>query len=290
MKPMIVLRFDLESAYALAGVETEENWRTWIDEVVASVTNIARVLKSRNVPATFFILGKVLEHGGGRLTPILKSHPGVDIQSHTYSHMPINSDAPAHVEKLRRELRLTAELIEKHFGERPIGLCGPGNYYRGLQGYKKALGMLWEEGYRFIGTDGEGPPEQPMPAPMTQPYWYVADGFPDLLEEPITGWHCNMLFNTGGQSDGFKPQVGFPDGSMLEKIPETIDEGFDARARELQYAIDHGLVYAPAHHPWSIYRFDPEMEHLGRLIDMAKANDVAVMNCRQLYAHYVGDR
>ena len=129
-----------------------------------------------------------------------------------------------------------------------------------------------------------------MPAPFTQPYWYVDDGFLDLLEELVIGWHCNMLFNTGGQSDGFKPQVGFPDGTILEKTPETVEEGFAARAREFQYAIANELVYAPAYHPWSIYRFDPEMEHLDGLIEMAKANGVPVLNCSGLYEYYLARR
>jgi peptidoglycan/xylan/chitin deacetylase (PgdA/CDA1 family) len=288
---MFILRFDLESAYALGGrPETEENWQTWIDEVVASVSSIVGVLKDHDAPATFFIVGKVLEHGGDRLAPILTSHPGIDIQSHSYSHLYIKSGAPEMPETLRGELGRTADLIERHFGARPIGFCAPGNFYQGLQGCKPLLKVLWDEGYRFIGTDGEGPPERPMPAAMTQPYWYAADGFPDLLEVPVTGWHCNMLFNTGGQSDNFQPQVGFPDGSILEAIPRTIDEGFAARAHEFQYAIDHGLVYAPAYHPWSIYRFDPEMVHLGWLIEMARANDVPVRNCRQLYQHCKAQR
>jgi len=283
---MFILRFDLETAYALRSApETDENWQLWIDEAVAAVSRIVAVLRQHDAPATFFIVGRVLEKGGDRLAPVLKSHPLIDIQSHSYSHMVVKSDDDAVADQFRQELRKTSALIETHFGARPIGFCAPGNFYRGLQGCRKPLRVLREEGYRFVGSDGEGPPERPMPAPFTQPYWYADDGFPDLLEEPITGWHCNMLFNTGGQSDNFRPQVGFPDGSVLEKLPATIEEGFAARAKEFQYAIDHGLIYAPAYHPWSIYRFDPEMAHMGRLIDMARANDVPILNCRQLYAH-----
>ena len=106
---------------------------------------------------------------------------------------------------------------------------------------------------RFISTDGLGPPERPMPAPFTQPFWYQEEGFPELFEAPVTGWHCNLLFNTGRQSDDWKPGPGFPDGSILEKLPDTVDEGFDARSREFQFAIDNNLVYAPAMHPWSMY-------------------------------------
>jgi hypothetical protein len=283
---MFVLRFDLESGYALGGERNEENWRRWIDEAVAAVSAIRAVLDRHRVPATFFIVGIVLEKAGDRLASLLKGSPLLDVESHSYTHMGIKSEDPAVAEQLRRELRLTADLIESHFGARPIGFCAPGNFYRGLRGCKRPLQVLWDEGYRFIGTEGEGPPGQYMPAPFTQPYWYAEDGFPDLLEEPIAGWHCNMLFNTGGQMDGFKPQVGFADGTVLEKLPATVEEGFAARAKEFQYALDNDLIYAPGNHPWSCYRFDPEMTHLDRLIEMAKANDVRIVNCKQLYEEY----
>jgi len=283
---MFVLRFDLESAYALGGERTKANWRRWTDEAVASVSRICSVLERHSVPATFFIVGLLLEKAGDRLASILKGNPLLDIESHSYSHMGIKSQDSAVAEQLRRELRLTSDLIVTYFGARPVGFCAPGGFHRGLRGCGKPLQVLWDEGYRFIGTDGEGPPEQPMPAPFTQPYWYAEDGFPGLLEEPVTGWHCNMLFNTGGQSDGFQPHAGFPDGSILEKLPATIEEGFAARAKEFQYAMDNRLVYAPANHPWSLYRFDPKMTHLDKLIEMAKANDVPIVNCKQLYEQY----
>lgn len=143
--------------------------------------------------------------------------------------------------------------------------------------------MYWDQ---FVGSDGSGPPEQPMPALFTQPYWYAEDGFPDLLELPLNGWHCNKLFNTGGQNDNWQPAPGWPDGTILEKLPETVEEGFQARAKELQHAIDNDLIYTPSLHPWSIYRFDPELEHLDRLIEMAKENDVPVLNAMQLYEEY----
>ncbi len=283
---MFILRFDLESAYSLGGERTEENWRLWIDEAVAGVAQICRVLERHEVPATFFIVGALLEKAGDRLASILRNTPLVEVQSHSYSHMAIKSEETAVADQLRRELGRTSDLIAAHFGARPIGFCAPGNFYRGLQGCRKPLQALWDEGYRFIGTDGEGPRGQPMPAPFTQPYWYAEDGFPDLLEEPVTGWHCNMLFNTGGQSDGWKPAPGLPDGTVLDALPVTVDEGLQVRKKEFRYAMDNGLVYAPGNHPWSLYRFDPEMTHLSALIEMAKANGVPVLNCTQLYEEY----
>ena len=62
-----------------------------------------------------------------------------------------------------------------------------------------------------------------------------------------------------------------------------VDEGFQGRRKELQYAIDRNLIYGPAMHPWSVYRFAPELEHLEPLIEMAQGKNVLTLNGRQLY-------
>ena len=68
--------------------------------------------------------------------------------------------------------------------------------------------------------------------------------------------------------------------------PATVEEGFQARKKEFQYAIDRNLVYSPAMHPWSVYRFDPELKHIEWLIEMAHEENVPIMNCYQLYEKY----
>jgi peptidoglycan/xylan/chitin deacetylase (PgdA/CDA1 family) len=281
---MLLLRFDVESAYALRQEPpTEANWQKWIAESLAGVTSIVRVLERHNVPATFYITGLVLEHAGIELAALLKPNPLFDIESHSYSHPQIMGPGwEMSRGELHDELIRTSDLIFKYFGHRPIGFCAPGNYYRGLHGRTRLLAALWEEGYQFIGTDGMDARGFPFPAPMTQPYWYTEDGFPDLLEIPITGWHCNALFNSGHQNNNWQPAPAFPDGSILETLPVTVEEGFAARKREFDYAIVHGLIYAPCMHPWSVYRFDPELKHLDWLIQMAKDNHLQVLNCSQL--------
>ena len=61
---MFILRFDLESGYALGGEQTEVNWSKWIDEAVAAVTAICRAVERHDVPATFFVVGLLLEKAG----------------------------------------------------------------------------------------------------------------------------------------------------------------------------------------------------------------------------------
>jgi hypothetical protein len=288
-KPVLVLRFDVESAFALRRhPPTAGHWRAWIDETFAAVASICKVLNRHAVPATFFVTGLVLEHAGAEIAGLLKGNPAFDVQSHSYSHqMGMDATDSASLAEFRDELARTERLLSDTFGVRPIGFCAPGNFYRGLRGKPRPLAVLWERGYRFVGSDGQDARGLPYPAPFTQPYWYDEEGFSDLLELPITGWHCNMLFNSGHQNDGWTSAPGFPDGSILERLPETVGDGFQARAKEFLYAIERGLIYAPAMHPWSIYRFDPQLEHLDRLIQLAEDNEVRIMNCLRLYELYV---
>ena len=76
---MFILRFDVESAYALnPSIESDENWQIWLEETLASVEQITRVLKRYDAPATFCIVGKVLERAGERclLSRLLADYKG----------------------------------------------------------------------------------------------------------------------------------------------------------------------------------------------------------------------
>ena len=91
---MFVLKFDVESAYALGrDSETDENWAVWIRECVSALKSIATILKRNDAPATFFILGNVLERAPDEVAGVLDD-PLFDVQSHTYSHLHIIDDDP----------------------------------------------------------------------------------------------------------------------------------------------------------------------------------------------------
>ena len=87
---MLVLRFDVESAFVLRQeTPSDTNWQKWIDEMLAGVSGICTVLDRQSVPATFFVVGLLLEKAGNELTSLLGRNPLFDIESHTYSHWKI---------------------------------------------------------------------------------------------------------------------------------------------------------------------------------------------------------
>ena len=284
----LVLRFDVESAAALASPaeRTDAAWAVWIEESLAAVRALGAALNDHDAPASFFIVGELLARAGDRYAALLAERPGFDIGNHTFTHMCIvRAEGEQPIEQFRDELRATGALIRRHFGLDPIGFTAPGCFHNGLRGRAEQLRVLWEEGCRHITTSGRAAPDEPRrgPAPIVNPFWYAEDGFPGLLEEPLSGWHCNLLFNSGRQNDGWQPARGFPDGAVLDHLPRTVEEGFAVRLRELEYAVAHGLIYAPAMHPWSVCRFDPDLIHLRRLIDAARHRGLPVLNCRQVY-------
>jgi peptidoglycan/xylan/chitin deacetylase (PgdA/CDA1 family) len=290
----LILHFDTESVRAKAPPDysTDAARPDWLDEALKAAASICNVLNDTGARASFFIVGRLLELAGDEYADLL-GNERFDIGNHTFNHWkvcPAKSDD--YVERFTDELTRTAQQIERCFGTAPTGFTTPGGYYRGLAGKTQPLGVLHDQGYRYISSDAQPRRDSPAcsPAPFNQPHWYDEDGFGDLLEIPLTGWHCNLLFNTGGQNDNWQPAPGFPDGTILERLPRTVEEGFAVRKKEFQYAIDHDLVYQPCMHPWSVYRADPMLDHLRRLIEMARAHDVPVVNCRDVYDQYAPRR
>ncbi len=276
---ILLLGFDTESDIA-AGNETDVDES--IKESLSAVSVITTILDEYQAPATFFILGRLLHCTGDEYQKLLAQQKNFDIQSHTYSHASLKPPGGLSLPELDDEVKQTKELIQKFFGVEAMGLRAPGNYYRGLQGYPDRLKIMWDNGIRFLGSDGEGPPEAHFPAPFTQPYWYKKEGFPNLLELPITGFHCTYLLQTIGDQH-WKDKVGFPTGEILEELPKTVDEQISVRQKEFQYAIDNDLLYSPGLHPWSIYRFDKKLRCLRSVIEMAKDNSVPIKSFKDYY-------
>ena len=279
---VLLLGFDTESDIA-AGNETDVDES--IRESLSAVSLITTILDEYQASATFFILGRLLDYAGDEYGKLLGGQKNFDIESHTYTHRPLKPPSELSLQELDDEVKETKKLIQKFFGVEAIGVRAPGNYYKGLQGHPDRLKILWDNGVRFLGSDGEGPPEAHFPAPFTQPYWYKKEGFSNLLELPITGFHCTYLLQTIGDLH-WKDKVGFPTGEILRELPKTVGEQILVRQKEFQYAIDNDLLYSPALHPWSIYRFDKKLRCLRFLIQMAKDNSVPIKSFKDYYLAY----
>lgn len=229
-------------------------------------------------------MGRLVEHSPLAFRDVLGGMPQVEIASHTYSHIQMKPfpHAPCNntIDEIRRDVEKGSEVIRKIFGIDVIeGLCVPGNYYRGFQDRPDLQEMLSEIGFRYISSDGRGPRET-IPAPFTQPYWYEKHR---LLEIPHTGWHCNMLNCLMEEVTLWPP---LPSTVLPPKKIENVTELLDAYRREFDYAYNNNLYYAPGLHPWSLFRFDPEISVVRSLLEWSRERSFPVMAYREVYQIY----
>lgn len=238
---------------------------------------VAAVHRRLQAPATFFIVTRLLEAARSEYRAILDDDL-FDLQSHTHTHFHLK-DRPL-TQELRREIELPKRLIREVFGREAIGLTTPGGHTDGLRGQRELLGLLWDAGFRFLRSDGRGPGET-IPAPLTQPYWYGEDGFPELLEIPLQGWHDNVLKGYTSVPARWPPILPW---GLPAAPPETPEEEFAVWRLGAQYAAQAGLrVYMPTMHPWSICRMDREARTLDLLLDGVRDIGMEIVSCREVY-------
>jgi peptidoglycan/xylan/chitin deacetylase (PgdA/CDA1 family) len=251
-----------------------------LDWSLCAVKAVAAVHRKHRLPATFFFVGKLLDLAGERYAAILGGDDLFDIQSHTYSHLSLKSDSPERLSAAEDELRRTADLIERYFGQRPLGICGPGGYEKGLKDCPKMLQVAWDSGARYVSTDGRGPGGT-IPAPLTQPYWYAEQGFPALLELPAQDFHENVLKGYQHVPAYWPPVLPW---GLPNRPPSWPEEEFAYFRQGLEYVAEHGLDYYRTYfHPWSVYRFDRNARTIDLLLGHAARIGMEVTSCTAYY-------
>ena len=234
-------------------------------ECLDGIRAVAEVHGRLGIPATFFLVGELVEHAGAELRSILDG-PLFDKQCHSYSHenlVQIVDDKKA----LRREIVDSKRLIEDTFGSEVSGFTTPGSFTDGLVGCPRQLELLQEAGYRYIRSVGKGPFDT-SPAPLTQPFWYTEDGFPKLLELGLHGWHDNIL--SGQPFVTYWPPI-FPWG-YPSKMPRNAWEMYAVWAPAITHVKDQGLLtLVPCIHPWSVYRVDRKALHVELMLTHARS-------------------
>jgi peptidoglycan/xylan/chitin deacetylase (PgdA/CDA1 family) len=227
---------------------------------------IVEVHKRFQIPATFFIVGKLLEENSSAYRTLLDD-PLFEIASHTYSHKmlrenPFCGQAVSPEEK-RKEIFEGKKIIENVF-ERPCIGVRPGcGFENALKGTPEVLSLIKEAGFKYVSSLLWGP-DYSLPALLIQPFSYKADGYADIWELPAHGWHENLLKNNNKM--GPKRITLWPP-EMPEAIPSKYisnpQEEFAINRVFLEKAVStHKTFVSLIWHPWSLYSFDPEMKML----------------------------
>ncbi len=227
---------------------------------------IVAVHKRFQMPATFFIVGKVLDANSSEYRKLLDD-PLFEIASHTYSHRMLRDNpfcGPAvSAEDKRIEIFKGKEIVERVF-ERPcIGLRPGCAFDNALKGAGDVLSLVKEAGFKYVSSLAWGP-DFSLPAPLNQPFSYEEDGYPELMELPAHGWHENLLKNNNKM--GPKRITLWPP-EMPEAIPTkyitTPKEEFDINKIFIDKAVKSNMKFVSLiWHPWSLDSFDPEMKML----------------------------
>jgi hypothetical protein len=233
---------------------------------LAACQRIVHLHRKHEMPATFFITGRVLEAHGDQYRALLDD-PLFEIASHTYSHKSLRDHpfcgAAVSPAEIAEELAKGKQLVEKLFDRACLGVRPGCGFEHGLRGAPEVLEVAAAAGYRYVSSMAWGK-DYSMPAPLNQPFTYADDGLPDLWELPCHGWHENLLKDHNGW--GPRRLVLWP-----AELPEAIPPAF-VKTPEEEFAINRVFLDRAAGdpltfvsliwHPWSLHRFDPGMRML----------------------------
>lgn len=245
---------------------------------------IVEIHRRHQMPATFFVVGKLLEAQSDAYRRLLDD-PLFEIASHTWSHRMLR-DQPfcgpgVTGDDLRTEIFRGREAIHQAFPDRSCiglrpGCCWPD----GLRGAPHVLQLVHEAGFSYVSSVLWGP-DFTLPAPLNQASDYRDDGFPNLREYPGHGWHDNALKSMSRPGYWTEPKrlLAFPP-LFPETIPTkpiaTPDDEFNfnskpfidrARRQNLPYV---SLIW----HPWSLGAFDPQMRMLDLTFSYVRQHDL----------------
>ena len=242
-------------------------YRADVEYSLRALESVVRVHRRLHAPATFCIVGALLEQAGPRYAELVGDDL-FDAHSHTYTHMMLkrtnDRQPPVDMAQARDEIARTAELLRRHLGVTSPGLRTPNGFYRGLRGETRMLALLAELGVPCVSSDLRGP-EETVPSPLTEPYWYGEDGFPNLLELPSHDWHDNVLKGFAAVPCMWPPVLPW---GLPNRPPRTPQEEFEYYRAALNGAVEAGITYySPVLHPWSIFQFDPEARALELILE-----------------------
>jgi peptidoglycan/xylan/chitin deacetylase (PgdA/CDA1 family) len=263
----------MTTGHLLIGYDVEHKDPTITRQFLQTVVPLHEAL---NVPATMFIVGRTLDASRDQFQA-LAGHPLFDMQQHTYSHTLLKTvcmEKPdgsfelyrgGTLEQIRDDVTRAQTAMSDTLGSPAIGLCGPYGYYRGLMDRPDILEILHTAGLRFVRAYGRNEKDAQPVSFDVQPFWYSVQGFPDMLEIPLTGWQDVYL----------RWKFGWEDvGSYIAQLRDDCAE-----------AARRGAVWSFCTHDWSSIRGDPDMSAVRALVTEALSLGMQVLTHRQFYEH-----
>jgi len=245
----------------IAAYDTEQ------DNCVTALRRIVEVHEKYEMPATFFVVARLLEERGPECRSLIGANPLFEIASHSSTHRLLRDNRlcgrACPESEHEREIVDSKRRVEDFFGREVTGFRTPVGFCDGLRGAPGLLTLLQQAGYSYSSSQLWGPLDT-VPGLVEEAFTYAEDGFPELWEVPGCGWHENLL--KGNNAWQPRPLQLFP-----HPVPEAAPRGFvETPAEEFavhRVFIDKAVATGTGHvslvwHPWSLHRFDPGMEML----------------------------
>ena len=256
---------------------------TRIPSCLEACRTIVEIHRRHRMPATFFIVGSVLEEKSKEYRALLDD-PLFEVASHSWSHKLLRDHdlcgKAAPVSEHRDEIFRSKELIERVFGRPCRGFRTPVGFPDGLSSAPQLLKLLSDAGHEYVSSQLWGP-DFSLPAPLAQSYTYDRQGFPRLREFPGHGWHENLL-KPSNKICGQKPRrvVLFPTPFPGAIPPDNVTSPEEEFRYNNGYFIDRGLRDGVAYvsliqHPWSLALNDPAMRILEMTFTYLRERNVA---------------
>jgi peptidoglycan/xylan/chitin deacetylase (PgdA/CDA1 family) len=255
---------------------------------IPAVTRLAALHRQYDLPATFFIVGKLLEKDGPKYRELLDA-PLFDVQTHTYSHKPLKDSRAwghgASLEEMEIEVREGKRWVEEVFERECLGLRPGGGFENGWQGCPDRLEIIRRHGLRFVSADLRGRMDS-IPNDLQQAYTYEADGYADIWEIPGHGWHDNVLKGLTPHTTFFPPAYDF---ALPPAQPKTVVEIFAQEGRWLETALEMGLDFVSlVQHPWANFSFNEGLATLELLLVRARQLGLRFMTYLDYYRELSG--
>jgi len=200
------LSLDLDNQWAYMKTSGDAGWESYPSYLDVCVPRILKFLKERDLPITFFVVGKDADLEKNHNSILQISEAGYEIANHSFMHEPW-----LHLyskDELGEEFRKTEDAIEKITGKITKGFRGPG-----FSLSPAVLEVLVERTYEYDCTT--------LPtyiAPLARAFFFFKS--PNVSKEERE--KLKKLF--GKFSDGFqslKPYTWEVDGNELTEIPVT---------------------------------------------------------------------
>lgn len=273
----------------LAAYDTEA------DTCLDALPRIIELHRKFEIPATLFIVARLLDEQGDDYRRLLGDDPLFEIASHSYTHMllrdhPVCGKAGPK-EEYEREIVESKRRIEELFGREVAGFRAPVSFEDGLRGAPDLLRLCDRARYGYVSTLAWGP-NCSLPALINEPFTYAEEGYPGLWEVPPCGWHDNVMKEGNSALDPLAVQASphpYPE-VALDGYIKTAAEEAELDRKFIDRAADMGAPHVSLiWHPWSLLRFDPEMEMLEQVFQYVRDRGLPVSTFGQ-YVETLGGK